>query len=74
MLTRIPGNLLEDSGNVLILAFHQGMFEKIARNVPDDSREFYQRFPEIFKKILGNFSKHSEECSRRFQGMLSISN
>ena len=38
MFTRIPGNLLEDSENVLILAF-QGMLEKIQENVPEDSGE-----------------------------------
>ena len=32
MFTRIPGNLLEYSGNVIILTF-QGMFHKIPGNV-----------------------------------------
>ena len=48
-------------GNVLVLAF-QGMLEKIPRNVPEDSRECYQRFRGIFGKIPGNVQEDSREC------------
>ena len=38
MFTRIPGNLLEDSGNVIILTFPR-MFQKIPGDVRRDSGE-----------------------------------
>ena len=59
MFTRIPGNLLEDSGECSHFS--------IPGNVPEDSGECYQRFRGMFEKIPG-------ECSGRYRGMLSILN
>ena len=53
MFTRIPGNLLEDSGNVIILTF-QGMFQRIPGNVEEDSWECSRGFRGMFHKIPGN--------------------
>ena len=47
----------KDSG---ILAF-RGIIKKIPRNVPEDSRECYQRFREMFEKIPGNVQATSRE-------------
>ena len=43
MFTRIPGNLLEDSGGCY--------YFNIPRNVEEDSGEYSKRFHEIFRKI-----------------------
>ena len=59
MFTRIPGNLLQDSGNVLILAF-QGMLEKIQENVPEGG-ECSGRFWGMFQRIPGNIQEDSEK-------------
>ena len=53
----------KDSG---ILAF-RGIIKKIPRNVPEDSRECYQRFREMFEKIPWNVQATSRECLRRFR-------
>ena len=58
MFTWILGNLLEDSGNVLILAF-RGMLEKIQGNSPEDSGECSGRFWGMFRKIPGNIQEDS---------------
>ena len=60
MFTRIPGNLLEDSGEFY--------YFNIPVNVQEHSGEFQQRFLG-FKRILGNAQNYSAECSRRFRGM-----
>ena len=61
MLTRIPGNLIED--------FKECYYFNIPDNVEEDSGEYSRTFREMFEKILGNAQEDSEECSRRFQGM-----
>ena len=55
MSTRIPGNLLEDSGKCSHFS--------IPGNAREDSGG-------MLLKIPGNVPKDSEECSRRFRGML----
>ena len=55
MFTRIPGNLLEDSGE----CYHFN----IPGNVPEDSGEYSRGFRGMFKKISGNVRRDSEECS-----------
>ena len=77
MFTRIPGNLLEDSGEYY--------YFNIPGNVPKDSGEcskgfrgvlkkipgnIRRRFQGIFEKISGNVPEDSGKCSRRFRGML----
>ena len=62
MFTRIPGNLLEDSGKCY--------FFNIPDNVQEDSGECSKRFRGMFKKIPGNVQEDSGECSKRFRGML----
>ena len=66
MLTRIPRNLLEDSG--------ERSYFSIPGDVREDSKEYSRKFQGMLPKIPQNFRKNSGECSRRFQGMLSISN
>ena len=75
MLTRIPGNLIEDfkecyyfntPGNV---KEDSGEFKNIPGNVWKDSGECSRRFRGMFKKIPGNVREHSEECLGRFRGM-----
>ena len=61
MLTRIPGNLIED--------FKECYYFNTPGNVKEDSGGYSRTFREIFEKILGNAQEDSEECSRRFQGM-----
>ena len=39
MVNRIPGNLLEDSGDVIILTF-RGILKQIPENVDEDSEEY----------------------------------
>ena len=58
MFIRIPGNLLEHSGECYQF--------NISGNVPEDSRECLRRFQGIFEKIPGNVSKDTGECLRRF--------
>ena len=62
MFTRIPGNLLEDSGNVIILTF-QGMFQRIPGNVEEDFWKCSRGFRGMFHKIPGNVRRYSGECS-----------
>ena len=54
MFTRIPGNLLEDSGE----CFHCS----IPGNVREDSGECSRGFREMFEQIPGNVRKESGEC------------
>ena len=61
MFTRIPGNLLEDSGE----CYHFN----IPGNVPKDSGECSNRFRRMFKKIPGNVRRDSGEYSRGFREM-----
>ena len=53
MFTRIPGNLLEYSGNVIILTF-QGMFQRIPGNVEEDFWKCSRGFRGMFEDIPGN--------------------
>ena len=83
MFTRIPGNLLEESGeccNFNILGNVEedsgeswrrfwGMLKKIPGKVRKDSGECSRRFREMLKKIPGNVEEDSGECSKRFRGM-----
>ena len=62
MFTKIPGNLLEDSGECCYFI--------IPGNVPEDSGECSRRFRGMFKKIPGNVQEDSGECSKRFRGIL----
>ena len=57
MFIRIPGNLLEDSGQCFHFNIFQEMFEKILENVQEDSAGCSKRFPEMLLKILGIFEK-----------------
>ena len=61
MFTRIPRNLLEDSG--------ESSHFSIPENAREDSGECSRRFRGIFKKISGNVIKGSGECSRGFREM-----
>ena len=61
MFTRIPGNLLEDSGWCY--------YFNIPWNVEEDSRECWRRFRGMLKKIPGNVSEDSGKCLKRFRGM-----
>ena len=62
MFTRIPGNLLEDSGECSHFS--------IPGSAREDPGECSRRFREMFKKILpGNVQEDSGECSRRFRGI-----
>ena len=54
MFTRIPGNLLEDSG--------ESSHFSIPRNVQEDSGECSRRFRGMSLKIPGNVPEDSEEC------------
>ena len=54
MFTRIPGNLLEDSGECY--------YFNIPGNVEEDSRECSRRSREVFKKIPGIARENSREC------------
>ena len=58
MFTRIPGNLLEDSGECYYFNIPRNvpkeMFKKIPGNVQQDSGECLKRFWRMFKKIPGN--------------------
>ena len=61
MFTRIPGNLLGDSGECY--------YFNISGNVEEDSGECSRGFRGMFKKILRNVRKDSGECSKRFRGI-----
>ena len=61
MFTRIPGNLLEDSGECY--------YFNIPENVPKDSGECSKRFRGMLKKIPGNVREDPGEYSRRFREM-----
>ena len=54
MFTRIPGNLLEDSGKC--------HYFNIPGNVEKDSGECSRRFWEMLVKIPGNAREDSREC------------
>ena len=56
MFTRIPVNLLEDSGECCYFI--------IPGNVEEDSEKCSRRFLGMFEKIPGNVSEDSGECSR----------
>ena len=58
MFTRIPGNLLEDSGECY--------YFNISGNVPEDSGECSKRFRAMFKKIPGNAQADFRESKFRF--------
>ena len=58
MFTRIPGNLLEDSGECY--------YFNIPGNVPEDSGECSRRFRGMFEQIPGNVQKDSVESKFRF--------
>ena len=62
MFTRIPGNLLEDSGNCY--------YFNIPENVPEDSGECSTRFREMLQKIPGNAELDSQECWQKFSKIL----
>ena len=68
MFTRIPGNLLKDSGECYQLNI-PGMFKKFPGNVQEDSGECSRRFRLMFQKNMGNVIKDSGKFSRKFRGM-----
>ena len=59
MFTRIPGNLLEDSGECY--------YFNIPGNVEEDSGECSERFRGTFEEIPGNVPEDYGECSRKFR-------
>ena len=61
MFTRIPRDLLDDSGECCYF-INPG-------NVEEDFWECSRRFRGMFKKISGNDQEVSGECSRRFRRM-----
>ena len=84
MFTRIPGNLLEDSGECSHFSIpgsaredpgecsrrFREMFKKILPgNVQEDSGVFSKGFLGMFNKIPGNIREDSGECSGRFLGV-----
>ena len=68
MFTRIPGNLLKDSGECYQLNI-SGMFKKFPGIVQEDSGECPGRFRLMFQKNIGNVIKDTGKFSRRFHGM-----
>ena len=68
MLIKIPGNVLEDSGECSHFCI-PGNSRKNSGNVREDSGECSRRFQRMLLKIPGNVIKDSVECSRRFRGM-----
>ena len=62
MFTRIPRNLLEDSGKCY--------YFNIPGNVRRDSGERSRTFRGMLEKIPGNTQEDSGECSRKFRRML----
>ena len=69
MFSRIPRNLLEDSGEGSHFSI-PGNAREDPGNVIKDSGEYSRTFWGMFKKILGNSITDSGECSRGFRGML----
>ena len=61
MFTKIPGNLLEDSGECY--------YFNIPGNVEEDSGECSRTFRGMLVKIPGNAQEDSGECSKRFREM-----
>ena len=59
LFTRIPGNLLEDSGE----CYHF----RISGNVQEDSEEYCTIFQGISEKIPGNIREDSGECPKRYR-------
>ena len=59
MFTKIPGNLLEDSGECY--------YFNISGNVLEDSGECSKRFRGMFEEIPENVQEDSEECSKIFR-------
>ena len=55
MFIRIPWNLFEDYGDVIILRFWE-MLKKTPGNVRKDSGECLRRFPEMFEKVPKNLT------------------
>ena len=68
MFTRIPGNLLEDSGECYYFKIPRNVKE-VPGNVQEDSGECSIRFWGVFKKIQRNVQEDSGECSKRFREM-----
>ena len=76
MLKKIPGNVLEDSGECF--KRFRGMFEKIPGNVPEDSGECWQRFSRMlrkFERFIMQLSenrielyilKYNQKCAQKF--------
>ena len=62
MFTRIPRNLVEDSGECSHFS--------ILGNAREDSGECSRRLRGMLEKIPGNVREDSEEYSGRFRGML----
>ena len=61
MFTRIPGNLLEDSGECY--------YFNIRGNVQEDSGEYSRGFRGMLKKIPGNVDKDSRKYSKRLNAL-----
>ena len=61
MFTKIPGNLLEDSGECYCF--------NIPGNLEEDSGECSRTFRRMLVKIPGNVQEDSGECLKRFRGM-----
>ena len=68
MFTKIPENLLEDSGDCW--RRFRGMLKRIPWNVPEDPGEWSKRIRGMFKKIPGIAQEDSEECWQRFSKIL----
>ena len=61
MFTRVPGNLLKDSGEYY--------YFNIPANVPEASGERWRRFWGMFRRIPVHVPQDSGECSKRFRRM-----
>ena len=61
MFTRIPGNLLEDSGECY--------YFNIRGNVQEDSGEYSRGFRGMLKKIPGYVDKDSRKYSKRLNAL-----
>ena len=64
MFTRIPENILEDSGECY--------YFNIPGNVPKDSGECSKRFRGMFKKIPGNVQKDSRGILKKISENLNL--
>ena len=76
MLKKIPGNVEKYSGE--FSKRFRGMFEEIAGIVSEDSRECWQRFSRMLKKIerfilqlnenriKGYIVKYNKKCAQKF--------